>query len=405
MSEAQHTAELLKEWALEAGFDRAGVALLEPSEQGQSLRRWLERGEHAGMEWIARRVDLREQPARLLDGAKSALCVALQYHPLVGEAEPSGDLWPRVARYARGRDYHDVMGKRLKALGARILEAFPECGVRPYVDTGPILERELAARCGLGVQGKNTQLLHRDWGSWFLLGELLLTLELKADEPISDICGNCTRCLDACPTEALVEPYRLDANRCISYWTIEHRGDLPDEARDMIGDWVFGCDICQEVCPWNDRPRSGKPLAGDHPWLRLPPERAELDLTGLFQLDREGFVERFKVSPMKRPKLDGLRRNAAVVMGNRGEERYVPALAKALVTGSPTLRRHAAWALGRIGGAEALAALDQALLGEVEEVVRCEITSAVEVLASNRSGEGTRGPSSGSSAKGKELTL
>ncbi len=392
------TASRLVRWALDAGFDQAGVAALTPSGQGRALRRWLDRGEHAGMEWIARRVEVREDPSLLLEGARSALCVALQYWPLDGEAEPAGDLWPRVARYARGRDYHDVMGKRLKKLAARIREAFPSSGTRPYVDTGPILERELASRAGLGAQGKNTMLLSRDRGSWFLIGEILLTLDLESggvapegrgddavDEPaITDLCGHCSRCLDACPTGALVEPYRLDSNRCISYWTIEHRGDLPPAAREMVGDWVFGCDVCQEVCPWNDRPRSGRPLAGDHPVLRLPPERAEVDLSMLLELDRDGFVERFKVSPMKRAKLEGLKRNAAVAMGNRGEERYVPVLARTLSRAEPSLRRHAAWALGRIGSAEASAALDRAQTIEEDASVRHEISVA---LAATSPGE------------------
>ncbi len=390
------TAARLVRWALEAGFDEAGIAPLTPSRQGGALRRWLDRGEHAGMEWIARRVELREEPAKLLDGARSVLCVALQYWPLEGEAEPEGDLWPRVARYARGRDYHDVMGKRLKKLAARIRDQLG-CDTRPYVDTGPVLERELAARAGLGAQGKNTMLLSRDRGSYFLLGEILLTLPWKDLNPegsgeavaaaVTDLCGNCQRCLDACPTGALVEPYRLDSNRCISYWTIEHRGDLPEAAREMIGDWVFGCDICQEVCPWNDRPRSGRPLAGDHPQLRLPPKRGALDLIGLLELERDGYVERFQVSPMKRAKLEGLRRNAAVVMGNRGEDRYVPALASTLEQAQPALRRHAAWALGRIASPAARSALRRAEDVEGDASVRREILTAL----------GTRGDASTSS--------
>ena len=377
------TAARLVQWALEAGFDQAAVAALRPSGQGEALRRWLERGEHAGMEWIARRVEVREDPSRLLEGARSALCVTLQYWPLDGETEPAGDLWPRVARFARGRDYHDVMGRRLKRLAAQIREAFPGCGTRPYVDTGPVLERELAARAGLGAQGKNTMLLSRDRGSWFLVGEVLLTLDLErcgeaAEPPVTDLCGHCRRCLDACPTGALVEPYRLDSNRCISYWTIEHRGDLPLVAREMIGDWVFGCDVCQEVCPWNARPRSGRPLAGDHPELRLPPERAVVDLSMLLELDREAYVERFRVSPMKRAKLEGLQRNAAVVMGNRGDERYLPALSRTLEQAEPALRRHAAWALGRIGSSEAEAVLRHAHGAEADPSVRREIASALQ---------------------------
>ncbi|MCP4658695.1 MAG: tRNA epoxyqueuosine(34) reductase QueG [bacterium] len=331
---------------MEAGFTRAGIASLEPSVRGgEALERWLARGDHAGMNWMARRREVRADPARLLPGARTVLCVALQYHPLSGAAEPSGDLWPRVARYARGRDYHDVMGRQLKALAARIRVAWPQCGTRPYVDTGPLLERELAARAGLGAVGKNTNLLDRRWGSWFLLGELLLTLDPAPDSPVSDLCGRCTRCLDACPTGALPEPYRLDSNRCISFWTIEHRGELPERVCELLGDWVFGCDICQEVCPWNHRP-----CPGDHPQLHLPPERAELDLAGLLELDRDGYLERFRRSPMKRARLEGLQRNAAVAMGNRRDRRYAPALARTLAGGEPMVRRHAAWALERLGG-------------------------------------------------------
>src|SRR6185369_14442977 len=320
------TAELLKTWALEAGFDRAGVASLEPAATGEAFRRWIERGDHAGMSYLERRMEVRLEPATVLPatapgspGARSALCVALQYHPLDGD-DPAGDLWPRVARYARGQDYHDVMGERLAALEARVLTAFPGTASRRYVDTGPVLERELAARAGLGVAGKNTNLLHPEAGSWFLLGELFLSLDLAPDVPLADLCGTCTRCLEACPTGALPEPYRLDSNRCISYWTIEHRGPLPPEAREMIGTWVFGCDICQEVCPWNTAP-----AGASHPELELPEKRAGLDLIQLLLLGRDEYVERFRGSPMKRPKLEGLQRNAAVAMGNRRDPRYVPA--------------------------------------------------------------------------------
>lgn len=367
------TADLLKSWALEAGFDRAGVAELGPLEHGPALLSWLARGDQAGMGWMERRVEERLDPSRIFPGARSVLCVAFQYHPQEAEGEePAGDLWPRVARYARGLDYHDVMGKRLKALAARVREAFPGCETRPYIDTGPVLERELAARSGLGAVGKNTLLLHRRVGSWFLLGELFLSLELAPDAPLSDLCGRCTRCLTACPTGALAEPYRLDSNRCISYWTIEHRGSLPDAAREMVGDWVFGCDVCQEACPYNRR------LEGaDHPEMRLPPERAELDLARLLLLPRDEYVERFRGSPMKRAKLEGLQRNAAVAMGNRREERYAGPLAQALAEGEPLVRAHAAWALGRIGTAEALDALEAAWRTEEDAAVRAEIQAAL----------------------------
>src|SRR6202166_4088352 len=262
-------AALLKGWAVAAGFDRAGVAALEPARTGEAFVRWLARGELAGMRCLERRLEARLQPATVLEGARSVLCVALQYHPLDGEREPAGDLWPRVARYARGRDYHDVMGERLRALALRIAAAFPGTASRPYVDTGPVLERELAERAGLGAVGKNTNLLDRQGGSWFLLGELFLTLDLAPDAPVADLCGSCTRCLTACPTGALAEPYRLDSRRCISYWTIEHRGALPEAAREVVGGWVFGCDVCQEVCPWNSRA-----VGAEHAEFALPPERA-----------------------------------------------------------------------------------------------------------------------------------
>jgi epoxyqueuosine reductase len=460
--ESRATVDLLKAWALEAGFDRAGVARLDPLEHGEALVRWLDRGDQAGMGYLGRRLEARLDPSQVFPGARSVLCVALQYHPLervskvspagapgispgrkaregefdaiqapVGAAgsagpapaaptgaqgcgnlvppgltaranscrpcgadqdtassrqelrsredgerqpEPPGDLWRRVARYARGRDYHDVMGERLRTLEERVRAELPGCETRRYVDTGPVLERELAARAGMGAVGKNTMLLHPEGGSWFLLGELFLSLDIDPGpvRPIEDLCGSCTLCLDACPTGALAEPYRLDANRCISYWTIEHRGALPAEARRMVGGWVFGCDVCQEVCPWN-----AAPAPAVHPEMELPPERGELTLARLLGLPREEYVERFRGSPMKRAKLEGLQRNAAVAMGNRRESRHVGPLAAALRDGAPLVRGHAAWALGRIGGDEAAAALEAALADEGEEAVREEIRAAL----------------------------
>jgi epoxyqueuosine reductase len=379
-------ARRLLTWAREEGFDRAGVASLEPVERGVAYLDWLRRGDHAGLGYLERRAEERLEPARLLDGAVSVLCVALRYHPLAGEEEPDGDLWPRVARYARGRDYHNLMGKRLQKLARRLRRAFPGADARAYVDTGPVLERELAARAGLGVAGKNTNLLSRDMGSWFLLGEIFTTLDLSADlppaEPVADLCGRCTLCLEACPTGALPEPYRLDARRCISYWTIEHRGAVPEAMRRQLGDWVFGCDVCQEVCPWNVRydgraDRGGREPA-DHPDLHLPEHRRHLDLTALLCLDREGYAERFRGSAMQRARLEGLKRNAAVAMGNRGEERYVEPLSRALAgDDDAVVRSHAAWALGEIGGESAAAALRRAVAGESEPEVAAAIRRAL----------------------------
>ena len=390
----------LTAWAREAGFDAVGVAGVEPLERGAAFVAWLERGEQAEMDYLERRVEERLEPEKILPGARSVLCVGLQYHPLEGAEPVDGDLWPRVARYARGRDYHNLMGKRLKKLAKRIRREFPGADTRPYVDTGPVLERELAARAGLGVPGKNTNLLSRELGSWFLLGEIFTTLEAAPSRPgegvdangvtepgvtdpgVTDLCGRCTLCLEACPTDAFPEPYRLDANRCISYWTIEHRGAMPEEMRSAIGDWVFGCDVCQEVCPWNLRyegraDRGGRTPA-DHPDLHLPDHRRELDLVAVLRLEREDYEERFRGSAMKRARLEGLKRNAAVVMGNRGDAGYVQALAGALAgEEDPVVRGHAAWALGRIGGDEARSVLDGALDGEVDSEVRREIASAL----------------------------
>jgi epoxyqueuosine reductase len=371
---SRERAELLKGWALEEGFDRAGVARLERSATGEAYLSWLERGEHADMAYLTRRTELRLDPRQMLDrGARTALCVALQDHPLVGDIAPEGDLWPWVARYARGLDYHDHFLRRLQRLTERITEAFPGSRSRPYVDTGPVLERELGVRAGLGAVGKNTNLLDGETGSWFFLGELFLDLELEPDRAAADLCGSCVACLEACPTGALPEPYRLDSNRCISYWTIEHRGVIPAEVRPTLGSWVFGCDICQEVCPVNTEPE-----ARDHPELRLAEGRSQLDLAGLLNLGREGYVESFRGSPMKRAKQEGLQRNGAVAMGNSRDRRYVPALEAALENGSDLVRKHAAWALGRIGGSAAEEVLRRRLAVEESTAVQGEILGAIE---------------------------
>jgi epoxyqueuosine reductase len=279
-----------------------------------------------------------------------------------------------VARYARGDDYHRFMEQGLRRLAARVEEAFPETVSKVYVDTGPVLERELAARAGLGSVGKNTSLLDPEIGSWFLLGELFLTLDFDPDIPASDLCGTCSLCLDACPTGALPEPYRLDSRLCISYWTIEHRGAIPSHIRPMLGEWVFGCDVCQEVCPIN---LDLDPV--DHAEFRIPAHRSHLDLADLLGMDREEYTTAFRHSPMKRSKLVGLQRNAALAMGNSRELRYTNPLIRALNRGEPLVRCHAAWALGQIGGTAGLAALRKALTSESDPEVRVEIQTALQL--------------------------
>jgi len=363
--------ELLKAWAVEAGFDRVGVARLAAAAHGESFVAWLGRGDQAAMAYMADRVEVRLDPRTIFAGATSALCVALQYHAPDALAV-DGDLWPRVARYARGRDYHNVMTKRLRRLARRIEGAFPGSRTKPSVDTGPVLERDLAAAAGLGVAGKNTMLLHPHAGSYFFLGELFTSLDLEPELQLSDLCGSCSLCLEACPTGALPQPFRLDARRCISYWTIEHRGPIPEEMRPQLSDWVFGCDLCQEACPHNDRPR-----ASTEPAFAPSPPRLDLDLEGLLDLSEADYREVFKGSPMKRSRYQGLRRNACVAMGNRGEARHVPALGRALSDADPLVRAHAAWALGRLGGAEATTKLGEAYATEVDEGVRRELESAI----------------------------
>ena len=340
--ERSAVAERVKDLARAAGFDLAGIAPLGPAVTGEAYRRWLARGDQAGMAWMERNVELRLDPRGLLAGARSALVVGLRYAPLTGTAgDPPGDLWPRVARYARGRDYHDTMRERLERVAAGVAGLWPGTRTRVCVDTAPLLERELAARAGLGAVGKNTLLLHPEAGSWFLLGELLLTLDLPGDPPIADLCGDCTRCLDACPTGALPEPRRLDARRCLSYWTIEHRGELPEPLRPAVRDRVFGCDACQEACPWNRRP---EPL--ERP--EFAPGRAGglLDLAGLLGLSEPAYRERLRGSPLRRAKLEGLQRNAALALAGTPPGRAREALAAA-AEGGPTaiVRAAAAWAL------------------------------------------------------------
>ncbi|MEO8276013.1 MAG: tRNA epoxyqueuosine(34) reductase QueG [Thermoanaerobaculia bacterium] len=354
VSDRSRHADRIREIALGCGFQRAGIATIGPSVTGRAFARWIEEGAHADMGYLERHAELRMDPRTLLPSARSVLCLAIDYVPATGSGEPSGDFWPGVARYARGNDYHAAFREKLGKVKDSIVEAFPGCEARACVDTAPLLEREWAARAGLGAFGKNTNLLHPTAGSFFLLAELLLSLELTPNLPVADLCGDCTRCLDACPTGALT-PYRLESSRCISYWTIENRSDIPPEIREGMGKWVFGCDICQEVCPWNSDPVGD--LLGE---FATPPSRRDLDLAGVLCGDEVELRSRLRGTPLMRPKLEGLRRNAAIAMGNLRNPGYVEPLAEALESGSPMLRRHCAWALGKIGTAEAKEILRQA---------------------------------------------
>jgi len=289
------------------GFDRVAIGPASPPEHGEALRRWVEAGHAGTMGYMARRLAERLDPGRVLPDARSVVTVALNYHQGDETADPS---WAPVARYARGRDYHDVMTPRLEALSAFLAEA-AGARSRAYVDTGPVLERDLAARAGLGWIGKNTMLLHPDLGSWFFIGVVLTTADLDGDEPLPDRCGSCRACLDACPTQAFPAPYVLDSRRCISYLTIEHRGEVAEHLRPLMGDWQFGCDRCQDVCPWNRRaPVSAEPA--------FRPREPYPGAATVVAMDDETFRRRFAGTPLLRPRAAGMRRNAAIALANRG---------------------------------------------------------------------------------------
>jgi epoxyqueuosine reductase len=290
--------------ALGLGFDLVAVGPAGPPEHGAELRRWIEAGHAGTMGYLARRLEERLDPARVLPGVRSVVCVGLNYY----QGAPADQSWSPVARYAWGRDYHDVIEPRLERLAAFLAEA-GGARSRGYVDTGPVLERDLAARAGLGWIGKNTMLLHPSLGSWFFIGVLLTTAELVPDEPLADRCGTCRACLDACPTGAFVAPYVLDARRCISYLTIEHRGEVEPALRPGMAGWQFGCDVCQDVCPWN---RKAPVATEDDFWPRAAYPGADT----IVAMDDEALRRRFAGTALLRAKPAGLRRNALIYRDN-----------------------------------------------------------------------------------------
>lgn len=313
MQEVELTSESIKLRAAELGFAACGIARVGNSQTHAHYRSWLENGFHADMHWIAREdvIEKRFDIQKVLPDARSVICVAMHYRT---DQEWDEDAHGKIASYARGTDYHEFMPKRLRELLAWIQEQKP-CNGKVYTDTGPVLEREWAQRAGLGWVGKNTMLISRRLGSYFLLGEIILDLELEPDRPhIEEFCGSCTRCLDACPTDALVAPRVLDAEKCISYQTIENRNEIPPELQVKFGEWIFGCDICQQVCPWNNKStyRSEEPEL----WTRAE-DREIPSLLEWLLLPQEEFSYRLSKSPLKRPKLKGMQRNAQGALENR----------------------------------------------------------------------------------------
>jgi epoxyqueuosine reductase len=333
----------LKAQAYGIGFDLAGIARLGPAETAHAFDEWVSRGYAGEMAYLPKGAEKRRDTRAPYSGAVSALVVGLDY----GGAEPAGP----VARYARGDDYHEIMWRMLDSLHEWIESELghPVPG-KSYVDTGPILERDLARRAGLGWFGKNTNLLNPQRGSFFFIGSLLLGVELEPDAPFeADRCGTCTRCLDACPTSAFVEPRVLDATQCISYLTIESRGAIPSGLREQVGSLLYGCDICQDVCPWNQRfSRSLETESALQPREVLGQKDVRTIARDLLAMTQDEFSVAFRRSPMKRAKLQGLKRNAAVVLGNIGDDDDVASLDAALGDSSALVREHSAWALERI---------------------------------------------------------
>jgi len=337
---------MVKAHAYALGFDIVGIAALGPAETAPAFDEWIGRGYGGEMAYLERGADKRRDTRLPVQDARSAVVVAMNY----GGRSPSGP----VARYARGDDYHDVIVDRLNALKLRIeAHAGQAIGGKPYVDTGPILERDLARRAGLGWFGKNTNLLNPNLGSFFFLGALLLELDLEPDAPFAtDHCGSCTRCIEACPTGAIVEPHVLDATRCLSYTTIELRGPISEPLRVAQGELLYGCDICQDVCPWNVKFSREASEPAFAPRAAIADKDSRTLARDILAMDEEQFRAAFRGSPMKRAKLRGLKRNAAVVLGNVGTAEDLPALSAAIGNGEPLVREHATWALERIESRE-----------------------------------------------------
>ena len=380
------------EYALELGFDLVRITSAQEFSQDRAVA--LERlraGLMDGLPWFNEtRIQRGADPSSLLAGARSIICLGLSYYQHTDtnpkDRRPTG----RVALYAWGRDYHKVMKKMMRTYveGLR-LRLGSEFVARWYVDDGPMLDRAAANRAGLGWFGKNTNVLTPSHGSWIFLGQVLTDLELEPDPPLKKTCGSCVRCIDACPTGAIVAPYIIDNTRCISYLTIENRGEIPLELRPQMGDWVFGCDICQEVCPVNrkadpssslwwerDQVSTNPNSHGGEPKTDYKAAPATLDLIELLEISDEEFRHRFQGTAILRAKRVGLQRNACVALGNLGSTEAVPALCRVLVHGEPLVRGHAAWALGIIGNPEAKRALEQASEDEADPWVLQELANA-----------------------------
>ena len=366
MAPASLTAAL-KDEARRLGFALSGACPAVTPAGVHHFHEWLDGGYAGEMSYLVQRRAAYEHPRHVLDGVRSLLLLAMPYRTAEPAAVAAGQ--GRISRYAWGGDYHDLIHDRLKRLASVLTKLAPHAAVRGVVDTAPLLEREFAQLAGLGWIGKNTLLLNKEIGSWFFLAALLTDVDLSYDAPHeADHCGTCRACLDACPTQAFVAPYVLDSRRCISYLTIELRDAVPEELRSVVGDWLFGCDICQDVCPWNHR----APATDESAFLPAA-DANPIDLIPLFDLDDEAFRRRFRNTPLWRPKRRGLLRNAALVLGNQRPPEAIPALLKGLSDVEPLVRGACAWALRQYNVTEGLAALQCRLAVETDANVREEL--------------------------------
>jgi epoxyqueuosine reductase len=364
------TAQLKAE-ARRQGFTLVGVCPAVAPTGLARLAQWLDRGYAGEMAYLANRQGAYEHPRHVMDAARSIVMLGLPYATVAPRPVRIGE--GRVSRYAWGEtDYHDVIHDKLKRLIDALQLLEPAAQARGVVDTAPLLEREFAQLAGLGWVGKHTLLINKPQGSYFFLAALLTDQELVYDTPFeADHCGTCRACLDACPTQAFPQPYVLDASRCISYLTIELRGPVPRELRSGMAEWLFGCDVCQEVCPWNQR----APLSEEQAFQ--PVNANPIDLPALFYLEDDQFRARFRATPLWRPRRRGILRNAAIVLGNQQATEATAALVRGLHDAESLVRGACAWALGQIGGADAHEALAQRLTTETDDVVRGEIDAAL----------------------------
>jgi epoxyqueuosine reductase len=370
VNEPQRLIDRLRGAAADQGFVSCGLTPAIESTGFTDLMRWIESGYDGEMSYFADRQEAYRHPRKVLEGVRSIIALAFPYAAAAGESAADGQ--GRIARYAwSGDDYHDVIHPKLKSICRLITEASPGARARGVVDTAPLMEREIAELAGLGWRGKNTLLLNKRLGSYFFLACVLTDVELPYDSPHrSSHCGTCTACLDACPTDAFPEAGVLDATRCISYLTIEHRGPIPAELREGIGDWLFGCDVCQDVCPWNRKPSRN----GVQPADSLD----KLELAGLFRISEEEFRVRFRKTPLWRTRRRGILRNAAIVLGNQRDPSSLEALTVGLSDDEPLVRGASAWALGRIGGEGVSEVLNGRAAVETDPDVCAEIDSALE---------------------------